>query len=54
MAPNKGGKATANIKRAERRRIRRWKACLRRALSTVDPETFSTQEVGEPFPRFSH
>jgi len=47
MVPNKSAKANGDIERAESRRIRRWKDCVQRALSTVDPETFLTQEVGD-------
>ena len=45
--PNKSAKSDSNIKRAESRRVRRWKDCVERALSTIDPEIFLTQEVGD-------
>lgn len=47
MVPNKRGKIVSNTKRAESRRIRRWKDFVQRALPTIRPEILSTQEVGD-------
>jgi hypothetical protein len=47
MVPNKRGKVGSNTKRAESRRIRRWKDHVQRAVSTIRPEILLAQEVGD-------
>ncbi len=36
-----------NIERAKSRRIKRWKSCVQSAISTIEPDIFSSQEVGD-------